>query len=104
MTKTRFLEKKWEFEKKVGKMIIGMTMFGIAVATEIGEFLGDILDEISDILYDNTGMSGSEANTVAGVVVVYLLVILIDRIFDKFVPWTIKKLSRRKTTQTEVSE
>ena len=108
MTKMDFLMKKWEIEKWTIKTTIGVVAFAtLMLVDEVTDFLGEIIDEIGDFVYDNSGMSHSEAETLVGVVIIYTLIVACDRIGHKLIPFIAKKMFTKKTktnNKTEVPE
>jgi flagellar biosynthesis protein FlhB len=104
MTKQKIFEVRWTIEKKVLKTIAGIAVFGLVCFNDaIADVLEDVMDAIGDFIYDYTMLGHSEVETIMAVTCMYLIVIGIDRFFNRFVPWTFKKM-KKKSTQQEVSE
>ena len=107
MTKMKFLEAKWEIEKKAIKDAIGVTIFCVLMfIEEIADFLGEIVDEFGDFIYDNSGLSHSESETLVGVIMLYALIVACDRIGHKLIPFIAKKIvfKTNKKKDKETSE
>lgn len=103
--KMKFLEAKWEIEKKAIKTVIGVALFcTLMFVEEIADFLGEIVDEFGDFIYDNSGLSHSESETLVGVIMLYTLIVMCDRIGHKLIPFIAKKIVFKKTNNKKGNE
>lgn len=101
-----FLEKKWSIEKAIIKTIMAISLFATLVYCDpIADTIGEIIEGLGDLIYDNTGFGSRTSEDIASVVIIYAMVIGCDR-FMKVLPFIIKKLSTRHASRkkTEVSE
>ena len=88
----------------MAKIVAGIVTFAAIVLTDAWDILEDILDGVIDFIYDNSGFSHKEVSTFVAVATIYLICVLIDRVFSKLIPWMFRKVRDRKPKSKKTKE
>lgn len=105
--KTKFLEARWNLEKKFGRLLIGMVLLGVVAfsedlwLTKAIATIGNFIEE--SIIEDLFGVSYRYSSDIMTIFMLYMIVILTDT-FVKFTISSITKLFKKSNHETEVSE
>ena len=100
MTKQKIFEIRWKLEKWIIKTVAGIVTFAIVIFNDdIVDALEDVMDSVSEFIYDNTGMSSRTSETIVAVVTLYLLVCGINWFFKTAIPRILTM--KRKSSETE---